>query len=256
MGRVQDQVAVVTGAGLGLGRAIALRLAEEGAQLALGDIDAPALEKTVADIQAKGGRAFGLVGDVTDEGGAARLIAEAVARHGGRLDILVNNVGGGARGKIWDMKLEDWDAVVRLNLRGTFLCTRAAAPIMMKQRYGRIVCLSSGAREGTPWSAYALGNSAYSTTKAGVHGFIRDVALELAEYAITANAVAPGPIDTERAGPRLRELDRTIPTVGPTHLTPLKRLGLPVEVANAVLFLASQEASYITGVTLNVTGGR
>ena len=168
----------------------------------------------------------------------------------------LNNVGGGARGKIWEMSLEAWDSVIRLNLRGTFLCTRAAAPIMMKQRAGRIVCLSSGAKEGTPWSAYALGNSAYSTTKAGVHGFIRDVSMELAEYNVTVNAVAPGPIDTERAGPRLRELDRTIPTQGPTHLTPLKRLGLPVEVANAVLFLASDESSYVTGVTLNVTGGR
>lgn len=256
MGRVQDQVAVVTGAAQGLGRAIALRLAEEGARLALGDTDGPALQKTVGDIEAMGGKAFGLVGDVTDEGTAAKLIAEAAARHDGRLDILVNNVGGGARGKIWEMSLEAWDSVVRLNLRGTFLCTRAAAPIMMKQRSGRIVCLSSGAREGTPWSAYALGNSAYSTCKAGVHGFIRDVALELAEYGITANAVAPGPIDTERAGPKLREMDRTIPLQGPTNLTPMKRLGLPVEVANAVLFLASPEASYISGVTLNVTGGR
>jgi 3-oxoacyl-[acyl-carrier protein] reductase len=256
MGRVQDQVAVVTGAALGLGRAIALRLAEEGAKLALGDIDGPGLDKTVADIQAKGGTAFGLVGDVTDEAAAAKLIAEAVARYGGRLDILVNNVGGGARGKIWEMSLEAWDSVIRLNLRGTFLCTRAAAPIMMKQRSGRIVCLSSGAREGTPWSAYAMGNSAYSTTKAGVHGFIRDVSLELGEYGICVNAVAPGPIDTERAGPKLRELDRSIPHQGPTNLTPLKRLGLPVEVANAVLFLASPEASYITGTTLQVTGGR
>ncbi|MBM3560841.1 MAG: SDR family oxidoreductase [Alphaproteobacteria bacterium] len=256
MGRVQDQVAVVTGAAQGLGRAIALRLAEEGARLALGDTDGPALRKTVAEVEKKGGKAFGLVGDITDEGPAATLIAEAVARHGGRLDILVNNVGGGARGKIWEMSLESWDSVVRLNLRGAFLCTRAAAPIMIKQRSGRIVCLSSGAREGTPWSAYALGNSAYSACKAGVHGFIRDVALELAEFGITANAVAPGPIDTERAGPKLRELDRTIPHQGPTNLTPMKRLGLPVEVANAVLFLASIEASYISGVTLNVTGGR
>ncbi len=103
MGRVQDRVAVVTGAALGLGRAIALRLAEEGARLALGDIDGPGLQKTVADIEAGGGKAFGLVGDVTEEGPAARLIAEAVSRYGGRLDILVNNVGGGARGKIWDM---------------------------------------------------------------------------------------------------------------------------------------------------------
>jgi 3-oxoacyl-[acyl-carrier protein] reductase len=256
MGRVQGQVAVVTGAAHGLGRAIAMRLAEEGASLALGDTDGPALERTVADIAAKGGKAFGLVGDVTDEVAAKKLIAEAVARHGGRLDILVNNVGGGARGKIWEMSLEAWDSVIRLNLRGTFLCTRAAAPIMMKQRSGRIVCLSSGAREGTPWSAYAVGNSAYSTTKAGVHGFIRDVSLELGEYGICVNAVAPGPIDTERAGPKLRELDRSIPHQGPTNLTPLKRLGLPVEVANAVLFLASPEASYITGTTLQVTGGR
>lgn len=255
MGRVQDQVAVVTGAAHGLGRAIALRLAEEGARLALGDVDGPALERTVADIQSKGGTAFGLVGDVTEEGPAAKLIAEAVARYGGRLDILVNNVGGGARGRIWEMSVEAWDSVMRLNLRGTFLCTRAAAPIMMKQRSGRIVCLSSGAREGTPWTAYSTGGSAYSTTKAGVHGFIRDVSLELAEYGVNVNAVAPGPIDTERAGPKLRKLDATIEH-GPTHLTPLKRLGLPVEVANAVLFLASQEASYITGVTLQVTGGR
>ena len=108
MGRVQDQVAVVTGAAHGLGRAIALRLAEEGARLALGDVDGPGLEKAVADIQTKGGTAFGLVGDVTDEGPAARLIAEAVARYGGRLDVLVNNVGGGARGKIWEMLVEDW----------------------------------------------------------------------------------------------------------------------------------------------------
>ena len=256
MGRIEGQVAVVTGAAHGLGRAIALRLAEEGARLALGDIDGPALEKTVADIQSKGGTAFGLLGDVTEEAPAATLIAEAVARHGGRLDILVNNVGGGPRGKIWEMPVDAWDASMRLNLRGMFLCTRAAAPVMMKQRSGRIVCLSSGAREGTPWSAYAIGNSAYSTTKAGVHGFVRDVAMELGEYGICINAVAPGPIDTERAGPRLRELDRSIPNQGPTNLTPLKRLGSPLEVANAVLFLASPEASYISGVTLNVMGGR
>src|SRR6266540_5718221 len=103
MRRVQDQVAVVTGAAHGLGQAITIRLAEEGAALALGDVDGPALENTVADIQAKGGKAFGLVGDVTDEGPAAKLVAEAAARYGGRVDILVNNVGGGARGKIWEM---------------------------------------------------------------------------------------------------------------------------------------------------------
>lgn len=254
MGRVQDQVAVVTGAAKGLGRAIALRLAEEGARLALADVDADGLDRTVADIGAAGGQAFGMVGDVTEERPAQDLIAAAVQRHG-RLDILVNNVGGSRPARIWDMTVEDWDFVLRLNLRSAFLCTRAAVPHMMRQRSGRVVCLSSGAREGTPWTAYYQGGSAYSAAKAGVHGFIRDVALELAEHGITVNAVAPGPIDTERAGAMLRRLNETV-DYSPNRMTPLRRLGQPLEVANAVLFLASAEASYITGVTLPVTGGR
>jgi 3-oxoacyl-[acyl-carrier protein] reductase len=254
MGRVQDQVAVVTGAGNGLGRAIALRLAEEGARLALGDIEPDALERTVADIVEQGGQAFGVVGDVTEEGPAARLVDDAVARYG-RLDILVNNVGGSRSARIWEMTAEQWDFVIRLNLRSAFLCTRAAARHMMKQRSGRIVCLSSGAREGTPWTAYYEGGASYSAAKAGIHGFIRDVALELAAYDIKVNAVAPGPIDTERAGPHLRKLDETV-EYSPGHMTPLRRLGRPIEIANAVLFLASEESSYITGVTLQATGGR
>jgi 3-oxoacyl-[acyl-carrier protein] reductase len=254
MGRVQDQVAVVTGAANGLGRAIALRLAEEGARLALGDIETAALERTVADITAQGGRAFGVVGDVTDEGPAAALIDGAVARYG-RLDILVNNVGGSRSAKIWEMTAEQWDFVIRLNLRSAFLCTRAAVRHMMKQRAGRIVCLSSGAREGTPWTAYYQGGANYSAAKAGIHGFIRDVALELAEYDIKVNAVAPGPIDTERAGANLHHLNKTV-EYSPNHMTPLRRLGQPIEIANTVLFLASEEASYITGVTLHATGGR
>jgi len=255
MGRVQDQVAVVTGAAQGLGRAIALRLAEEGALMALGDIDSAGLNQTVADVIAKGGQAFGVAGDLTEEASATRLIEDAVARYG-RIDILVNNLGGvGKRAKIWEMNVEDWDYVIRLNLRSTFLCTRAAVPHRMKRRSGSVVCLSSGAREGTPWTALYLGGSAYSTTKAGVHGFIRDVSLELAEYCINVNAVAPGPIETERGGPTLRKLNETV-EFSPNKMTPLRRLGQPIEIANAVLFLASEEARYITGVTLNVTGGR
>jgi len=164
-------------------------------------------------------------------------------------------VGGSRNAKIWEMKAEDWDFVLRLNLRSTFLCTRAAVPAMMRQKYGRIVCMSSGAREGTPWTAYYAGGSAYSAAKAGVHGFVRDVALELAEHAITVNAVAPGPIDTERFGPGLRRLNETV-EYSPNHMTPLRRLGQPFEVAHAVLFLCSDEASYVTGHTLAVTGGR
>jgi 3-oxoacyl-[acyl-carrier protein] reductase len=261
MAGVEDRVAVVTGAANGLGREIARVLAREGAKVALGDLDAAGVERTAAEINARAaetgvpdGAAFAVAGDLTEEGPAARLIEAAVARWG-RLDILVNNVGGGRNAKIWEMRAEDWDFVLRLNLRSTFLCTRAAAPHMMRQRYGRIVCMSSGAREGTPWTAYYQGGAAYSASKAGVHGFVRDVALELAEHGVNVNAVAPGPIDTERAGPALKKLDETV-EFSPSRMTPLHRIGQPIEVAHAVLFLCSDEASYITGHTLAVAGGR
>jgi NAD(P)-dependent dehydrogenase (short-subunit alcohol dehydrogenase family) len=251
---VKDRVAVVTGAAHGLGREIGRLLAREGARVVLGDIDAAGVERVAADINAAGGAAVAVAGDVTEEAGAATLIDAAVERFG-QLDILVNNVGGSRNSKIWEMPAADWDFVLRLNLRGTFLCTRAAARHMVRRRYGRIVCMSSGAREGTPWTAYYQGGAAYSAAKAGVHGFVRDVALELAEHGINVNAVAPGPIDTERTGPNLRTLNATV-DYSPDRMTPLRRLGQPIEVAHAVLFLASEEASYITGHTLSVAGGR
>jgi len=254
MGRVQDRVAVVTGGANGLGQAIAYRLAEEGARLVLGDLDAGGLERTAAHITRTGGAVLSVVGDLTEEAPAARLIQSAV-EHYGRLDILVNVVGGSRTGKIWEMAIEDWDFVLRLTLRSTFLCTRYAVPHMMRQRSGTIVCLSSGAREGTPWTAYYQGGAAYSAAKAGVHGFIRDVALELAEDGITVNAVAPRPIETERVRAHLQHLNETV-DYSPNRMTPLRRLGQPLEVAHAVLLLASDEASYITGHTLAVTGGR
>jgi len=240
---VKDRVAVVTGGANGLGREIALLLAREGARVALGDIDGAELERTAAAITKAGGTAVTLAGDLTEESGAARLIEVAAERLGG-LDILINNVGGSRNRKVWEMPVEDWDFVLRLNLRPTFLCTRAA-----------IVCMSSGAREGTPWTAYYQGGAAYSAAKAGIHGFVRDTALELAEHGINVNAVAPGPIDTERAGPNLKRLNDTV-DYSPNRMTPLHRLGQPIEVAHAVLFLASEEASYITGHTLAVAGGR
>ena len=254
MGRLQDKVAVVTGAAHGLGRATALRLAEEGARLVLGDIEGEALAKTAADVTALDRPVHTVVGDLTDPAGAESLIGTAIAECG-QIDCLVNNLGGSRNAKIWEMSVEDWDFTLRLNLRGTFLCTRFAVPHMMERRQGRIVCLSSGAREGTPWTALSTGGAAYSVSKAGVHGFIRDVAMELAEYNITVNAVGPGPIDTDRVGPGLRELQDNM-VLGPMTLTPLGRLGLPEEVANAILFLLSDEASYISGHTLAVAGGR
>ena len=192
--------------------------------------------------------------DVTEEEPAQNLIKTAMDEFG-QIDILVNNVGGSKNSKIWEMPLDDWDYTIKLNLRSTFLCTKAAVPHMIKRRQGKIICLSSGSREGTPWTAYYEGGSAYSACKAGVHGFMRDLALELAEYNINVNCVAPGPIDTEIAGENLRKLNETV-EYSPEKMTPMGRLGKPVEVANAVLFLASDEASYISGHTLSVAGGR
>jgi len=254
MAGVRNRVAVVTGAAAGLGREIAQLLAREGAPVVLGDVEPTGLARTAAAISAAGGTALVVAGDLTEEEPARRLIDAAVDRFG-RLEILVNVVGGSRNAKVWEMRVEDWDFVLRLNLRSTFLCTRAAVPHMIRAGHGRIVCMSSGAREGTPWTAYYAGGAAYSAAKAGVHGFVRDVALELAEHAITVNAVAPGPIDTERFGPGLKKLNETV-EYSPNRMTPLHRLGQPFEVAHAVLFLASDEASYVTGHTLAVTGGR
>jgi 3-oxoacyl-[acyl-carrier protein] reductase len=255
MARLDNQVGVITGAGQGIGRAVALRCAEEGAALALIDRDAGALEETLAAIRAIGGRAIAMVGDATEEAAADGLAAAAL-REFGQIDLLVNNVGGGKPGRIWELSVDDWDHVMRLNLRSTFLFTRAVVPHMIARKTGRIVCLSSGARNGTIWNSYYAGASAYSTAKAGIHGFVRDMAIELAEHGVLINAVAPGPIDTDLAGPFLRRMDEAALPYAPSLMTPLGRLGTPREVADAVLFLASAEASYITGITLDVLGGR
>ena len=191
MGRVQDQVAIVTGAGKGLGEAISYRLAQEGARLVLADIDETMLEATAKRIRDDGGEIVTLIGDITEEEPASQLIESAIA-HFGQIDILVNNVGGSRNSKIWEMPVEDWDYTIKLNLRGTFLCSKAAVPHMIQRKQGKIICLSSGAREGTPWTAYYEGGSAYSASKAAIHGFMRDLALELAEYNINVNCVAPG----------------------------------------------------------------
>jgi NAD(P)-dependent dehydrogenase (short-subunit alcohol dehydrogenase family) len=256
-GRVAGKIALVTGAANGLGRAIALRLAEEGATLVLTDIDAEGLAETERQLKAANAGSnlppLAVTADVTEEAPVKALFEQTLDAHG-RLDILVNDVGGGTSGRIWEAKLEDWDHIIKLNLRSAFLCTREAAAHMRERRSGCIINLSSGAREGTPWTAYYIGNSAYSAAKAGIHGFTRGVALELAEYGVRVNAVAPGPIETERTGPGFRKLEGL--EYGPVRATPMRRIGLPEDIANAVLYLASDEANYITGTTLPVAGGR
>jgi len=247
---MQDKVVVVTGAAQGIGAAIARRFAEENATLVLLDVDAARLQQTAAET---GRSPTTLVMDVTEEAAVDKAFARIAADHN-RVDVLVNNVGGARNAKLWEMSVADWDFTIRLNLRSTFLCTRAAVRLMMKRRAGAIVCMSSGAREGTPWTAHHSGGAAYSAAKAGVHGFIRDAAFELAEHGIRINAVAPGPIDTERTAPVFAEMRDS--DFSPYKFTPMRRIGTPSEIADAVLYLASDEASYITGTTLNVTGGR
>jgi len=250
MARMQNKVVVVTGAAQGIGAAIARRFAEEAATLVLLDFDSERLQRTAAET---GKNPTTIVADVTEEAAVDKAFARIAADHG-RVDVLVNNVGGARNAKLWDMSAADWDFTVRLNLRSAFLCTRAAVRLMMKQRSGAIVCMSSGAREGTPWTAHHTGGAAYSAAKAGIHGFIRDAAFELAEHGIRINAVAPGPITTERTAAAFEEMRDS--DFSPYKFTPMRRIGKPREIADAVLYLASDEASYITGTTLNVTGGR
>src|ERR1700755_596164 len=202
MPRMQNKVVVVTGAAQGIGAAIAQRFATEAATLVLLDVDADRLKRTATEA---GKAATAIVADVTDEATVDKVFARVAADHG-RVDVLVNNVGGARNAQLWDMSADAWDFTIRLNLRSAFLCTRAAARLMMKQRAGAIVCMSSGAREGTPWTAQHSGGAAYPAAKAGIHGFIRDAAFELAEHGIRINAVAPGPITTERTAPAFAEM--------------------------------------------------
>ena len=252
MARMKDKIVVITGAAHGIGAAIAQRFAEESATLVLLDLDSGRMEQTASQLPGK--PPLTIVADVTDEAAVDNAFARISTAHN-RIDVMVNNVGGSQNQKLWEMTADAWDFTIRLNLRSAFLCTRAASRMMMRQRSGAIVCMSSGAREGTPWTAHHVGGAAYSAAKAGIHGFIRDAALELAEHGIRINAVAPGPIETERTAKMFEEL-RDTSDYSPHKLVPMRRIGQPREIADAVLYLASDEASYVTGTTLSVAGGR
>ena len=241
---VRDRIAVVTGAANGLGREIALLLAREGARVVLGDLDAAGLDKTAAAIAAAGGTAMAVAGDLTEEAPAQRLIAACVERFG-RIDILVNDVGGSRNAKIWEMKAEDWDQVITTNLTSAFRLSKACLRRMVKERRGRIVNLTSVV--GVTGHA---GQANYAAAKAGILGFTKSLAKEVASRGITVNAVAPGFIDTDMT----RALSEEQRTALLTQI-PMGRLGAPADVAAVVLFLVSPAASYITGETLHVNGG-
>ncbi|NLS93783.1 MAG: 3-oxoacyl-[acyl-carrier-protein] reductase [Planctomycetaceae bacterium] len=239
-----DQVAIVTGAARGLGQTIARDLAASGAIVACIDVNEDLLAGTVESINAAGGRAAAFACDVTNSERVTEVVRQ-VAEQFGRLDILVNNAGVTRDNLVMRMKDEEWDLVLGINLRGTFLFTRAAAKPMSKGKRGRIINIASvSGMMGNP------GQVNYSASKAGVIGLTRTVSRELCKRNITVNAVAPGFIATDMAAKLGEELIAQI-----TAETPLGRLGSPQDVADAVLFLASEAASFITGHVLVVDGG-
>ena len=243
MGNLAGQVAVVTGASRGIGRAIALSLASEGAKVVVNYASSSeAADALVQDIETKGGEAIALQANVSQADQVDILIKAAMDKWG-RVDILVNNAGITKDTLLLRMKPEDWQAVIDLNLTGVFLCTRAVAKIMLKQKSGRIVNIASVAGQmGNP------GQANYSAAKAGVIGFTKTVAKELASRGITVNAVSPGFIATDMTADLAAE--------GILQFIPLGRYGKPEEVAGMVRFLAADPAAaYITGQVFNVDGG-
>jgi 3-oxoacyl-[acyl-carrier protein] reductase len=240
------KVALVTGGARGIGRAAAVRLGQGGAKVAINYKGrADAAEEAKRLVEAAGGTATTIQGDVSLEADVERLVKEALAFGDGRLDILVNNAGITRDDLLIRMSAEAWDAVLDLNLRGAFLVTRAVMRPMMKARYGRIVNVSSVA--GVMGNA---GQANYAAAKAGLIGFTKAVAREMAQRGVTCNAVAPGFIPTDLTNELLEKMKGSIlPQI------PLGRFGTVEDVAGAIAFLASDAASYITGQTLIVDGG-
>ena len=242
--KLTDQVAIVTGAARGLGQLIAKDLAAAGASVACVDVNADLLGETVDAISSAGGTAKAYACDVTDGQRVNEVIKDVVDKWGS-LRILVNNAGITRDNVVMRMKDDEWDSVLNINLKGTFLFTRAAARPMMKGRQGRIINMASvSGLMGNP------GQTNYSASKAGVIGLTRTVSRELASRNITVNAVAPGFIATDMAAKLGEDILAKI-----EKQTPLGRLGQPQDVADAVLFLASEAAAFITGQVLTVDGG-
>lgn len=242
---LKGRVALVTGAARGIGKAIALALAQEGADVIVTDVDLKRAEEVAEQISSRGRRAKATGVDIARREEVNGLIREALAQSG-RIDILVNNAGIIKRGSLEDHSEKDWDKVIAVNLKGTFNCCQVVVPIMKKQGSGKIVNISSVAgKVGDITSA-----PSYGTSKGGINAFTKSLARELAPYGINVNAVAPHAIETEMSAEWPEEKRREI-----ISQIPLGRLGRPEEVAAAVVFLVSDGADFITGEILDVNGG-
>jgi 2-hydroxycyclohexanecarboxyl-CoA dehydrogenase len=244
MGKLSDKIAIVTGAGQGIGRAIADKMAAEGATVIVTDINEATAKETAGTI---GGGAVGIRTDVTSRESVNAMVDQVLAQFG-RIDVLVNNAGWDKASPFVDSDPADWDRVIQINLYGVLNTSKAVLPVMAEQGFGSVVNLASDAgRVGSS------GEAVYSAAKGGVIAFTKATAREMARHKVNANCVCPGPTDTALFAsmggdnPRLRE--------ALTKAIPFRRLADPSDLANAVAFLASDEAAYITGQTVSVSGG-
>lgn len=243
---LETRAAIVTGAGQGMGRAVARALAARGARVVANDLDGEKAAETAEELKDTGSDALAIEADVTDADAVNRMVEESIHRFG-QIQILVNNAGVLRPTRVIDIEESEWDMVMGVNLKGTYLCSRAVLPSMQKAGQGRIVNFSSTAGKNIS----TVGGAHYTAAKAGVLGFTRHLAKEVACFGITVNAVCPGLIDTEMVrstigGERARAFADTFP---------ISRLGAPEEVAELVAFLASDRAAYITGASLDINGG-
>jgi 3-oxoacyl-[acyl-carrier protein] reductase len=241
---LSGKVALVTGSAQGIGKAIALLLAKNGADVVVSDINLEKAQETANEIEGMGRRSLAIKVNVADLTEVERML-EAIVEQFGRIDILVNNAGITRDRLILRMTEEDWDAVLNVNLKGTFNCTKAAIRYMSKQKSGKIVSIASVSGEmGNP------GQANYAASKAGVIGFTKTIAREFAARGINVNAIAPGYIQTPMTDAIPEKANEAL-----KQMIPMERLGRPEDVAQAVLFLVSENSSYITGQVINVNGG-
>jgi 3-oxoacyl-[acyl-carrier protein] reductase len=243
---LDGKVAVVTGAGSGIGRAVAHRLSINGAKIIVNDVIANSGNRVTREILDQKSEAVFVEADIATYEGAKKLAQQAHHLYG-QIDILVNNAGITRDKRLRDMEEEDWDAVLNINLKGAFNCCKFVTPYMIESGYGKIVNLSSRAHLGNP------GQANYAASKAGIIGLTKSLALELGRYNINVNAVAPGMIETEGLK---NHPQYDIVIARALKITPLKKIGKPEDVAALIHFLVSDDAGYITGEVIHITGGR